>query len=185
MGNSYNCKLYSHTPYAMQTDHNHNHLHHHFTYESPKQYYSTQLSHTFSNNKIVLTSTKITTATSYKKKKNHMTRMWLARHKAKTFPAIYFIQNAPTEPSRLQVTPSWPLVAPLFLFPGDHLSFTGLLGYVPNFFLTDPTFVELALPITVAAQIGRGSVRILCVWRIVWLHNPSFKQHDWLIHVQL
>jgi len=70
MGNSYNCELYSHTPYGMQTDHNHNHLHHHFTYESPKQYYSTQLSHTFSNDKIVLTSTKITTATSYKKKKS-------------------------------------------------------------------------------------------------------------------
>jgi hypothetical protein len=31
-------------------------------------------------------------------KKNHVTRMWLAKHKEETFPAIYFIQNAPTEP---------------------------------------------------------------------------------------
>jgi len=37
------------------------------------------------------------------------------------------MQNAPTEPCRLQVTPSCPLVAPLFLFPGVHLSFTAVL----------------------------------------------------------
>ena len=36
------------------------------------------------------------------------------------------MQNVPTEPNRLQVTPSWPLVAPLFLFPGVRLSFTAL-----------------------------------------------------------
>ena len=35
---------------------------------------------------------------------------------------------APTEPNRLQVTPSCPLVAPLFLFPGVHLSFTAVIS---------------------------------------------------------
>ena len=44
-----------------------------------------------------------------------------------TFPAIYSIQMAPTEPNRLQVTPSCPLVAPLSSFPGVHLSFTAML----------------------------------------------------------
>ena len=61
MSNSYDCKLFSHTSYAMQI----NHLH---TYESPTQYHSTQLSHSFSNNIIVLPCTKITMATSLKKK---------------------------------------------------------------------------------------------------------------------
>ena len=41
------------------------------------------------------------------------------------------MQNAPTEPCRLQVTPSWPLVAPLFLFPGVHLSFTAYHRFPP------------------------------------------------------
>ena len=40
------------------------------------------------------------------------------------------MQNAPTEPCRLQVTPSCPLVAPLFLFPGVHLSFTAVVCYI-------------------------------------------------------
>ena len=53
------------------------------------------------------------------------TCMWLARHTEVTFPAIYFIQNAPTESSRLQITPSWPFVAPQSLFPDVHISFTG------------------------------------------------------------
>jgi hypothetical protein len=38
--------------------------------------------------------------------------MWLAMHTEETFPAIYRIQNAPTEPSRLQVISSRPHVAP-------------------------------------------------------------------------
>ena len=61
MCNYYNCTLYSHTSYAMHTDH------HHHTYESPKQYYSIQLSHTFSNDNIVLPCTGIIIATSLKK----------------------------------------------------------------------------------------------------------------------
>jgi len=47
-------------------------------------------------------------------------------------PAIYFVQNASNKRSRLQVTPSWPLVAPQSLFPRlpfmhrtYTLSFTG------------------------------------------------------------
>ena len=67
MSKSYNCKLYSHTSYAMHTDHHH-------TNESPKQYYSTQLSHTFSKDNIVLHCTEIIAATSLKKK-IHVTRM--------------------------------------------------------------------------------------------------------------
>jgi len=39
----------------------------------------------------------------------------LAKHTEETYPAIYFIQGAPTEPGGLQVTASWPLRAPLFL----------------------------------------------------------------------
>ena len=53
--------------------------------------------------------------------------MWLARHKAETFPPIYSIPTTPTAPSPLQVTPSWPLVAPLFLFPDVNLICTGVL----------------------------------------------------------
>jgi len=49
----------------------------------------------------------------------------LAKHTEETFPAIYLYKNAPTEPSRLQVTPSRGLVAPRSLFPGVHLGFTG------------------------------------------------------------
>jgi hypothetical protein len=37
--------------------------------------------------------------------------MWLAMHTAETFPAIYCIQNAPTEPMRLQLTLPRPHVA--------------------------------------------------------------------------
>jgi len=58
MSNSYDCQLYSHTSYAMHI----HHQHHHHTYESPKQYYSVQLSYTFSNGNIVLPCTKIITA---------------------------------------------------------------------------------------------------------------------------
>ena len=48
-----------HTLYAMQTNHHHyHHHHHHDTYESPKQYYSTQISHTFINDNIDITCTK-------------------------------------------------------------------------------------------------------------------------------
>jgi hypothetical protein len=54
-------KLFSHTSYTMQTNH-----HYHHTYESPKQYYSTQLSHTFFNGNIVLPCTKFITATTLK-----------------------------------------------------------------------------------------------------------------------
>jgi len=43
------------------------HADHHHIYESPKQYYSIQLSHTFCNDNIVLTCTKITTVISLKK----------------------------------------------------------------------------------------------------------------------
>jgi len=52
----------------MHNDDDDDHHHHHHTYESPKQYYSIQLSHTFNNDNIVLLSTQIITATSLKKK---------------------------------------------------------------------------------------------------------------------
>ena len=63
-------------------------------------------------------------------------------HKEETFPAIYFIQNAPTETSRLQVTRSWPLAAPLFLFSAVQCSFdevTDCHVYIPwmTFIYTD------------------------------------------------
>jgi len=61
MSNSYESKIFSHKSYAMQT----NRYHH--TYESPKQYYSTQFSPTFNNDKIVWSCTKIITATTFKK----------------------------------------------------------------------------------------------------------------------
>jgi len=65
-------KLFSHTSNAIHTDH------HHHTYESPKQYYSIQLSHTFNNDNIVLPFTNITTANSLAN--FHVPRMWLAKH---------------------------------------------------------------------------------------------------------
>jgi len=55
----------------------------------------------------------------------------MAKHTEENFPPIYFTQNTPTELSRLQVTPSWPLVAPQSLFPGIHLSFTGVACIAP------------------------------------------------------
>jgi hypothetical protein len=120
-------KLFSHTSYAMQTNH------HHHTYESPKQYYSTQLSHTFNNDNIVLPCTKIITANTLKKFFMSLICDGQA-HTYETFPAICFVQNTPTEPHQLQVTPLWPLVAPQSLFPGFHLSFTRVLTRmtVPN-----------------------------------------------------
>ena len=57
---------------------------------------------------------------------SHVTRNRFTLHKAEIFPATYFLQNVPTEPSRLQVILSWPLVAPQSLFPRVHLSFTGV-----------------------------------------------------------
>ena len=54
-------KLFSHTSYAIHTNH------HHHTCESAKQYYSIQLSHTFNNDNIDLPSTNIIPATSLTK----------------------------------------------------------------------------------------------------------------------
>ena len=45
----------------------------------------------------------------------HVIRNRFTLH-GETSPAIYFIQMALTEPNRIQVTPSCPLVAPLFLY---------------------------------------------------------------------
>jgi len=63
-------RLFSHASYAMQT----NHHHHHHTYESPKQYDSTQLSRTFNNDNTVFPCTRIITATTLKQK-IHVLRM--------------------------------------------------------------------------------------------------------------
>jgi len=73
MRNCYACRLFSHTLYAMQISHHH-HLHHHdHTYESPKQYHSTQLSHTLNNDNIVIRCTTVVTASTLKK--IHVPRM--------------------------------------------------------------------------------------------------------------
>jgi len=62
------CKLFSHTYYPMHTNH-----HHHHTYESPKQYHSTQLSHTFNNDNIVIRFTTIVRESTLKE--SHVPRM--------------------------------------------------------------------------------------------------------------
>ena len=94
------------------------HTDHHHTYESPKQYYSIQLSHTFCNDNIVLTCTKITTAISFKK--NY--RFWCVIGQAHWGDfSCHLFHTKRTHWA--QATPSWPLLAPLFLFPGVHLSF--------------------------------------------------------------
>jgi hypothetical protein len=82
-------KLFSHTSYAIHTNHHH-------TYEQPKQYYSMQLSHTFNKANIILPCTKIIIAKTYKKNS-------VIACTKQTFPAIY--HYTPTEPRLLQVTP--------------------------------------------------------------------------------
>jgi len=118
-GYSYDCTLLSHTSYAMQTNHHH-------TYESPKHYYSTQLSHIFNNDNTVFPCPSITTANIFFPRAScvigqaHIT--YLSCH-------LFHTQRAP---NRLQVTPLWPLVAPQCLFPRVHLSFTGMVSFAEH-----------------------------------------------------
>jgi len=69
----------------------------------------------------------------------------------KTYTAIYHIQNTPTEPSRLQVTPSQPLLAPQFLVPlgplyhwSIHWTFTGV-PWILLLFLNDDSCTRVTM----------------------------------------
>ena len=110
----------------------------------------------------------------------------MAKHTEETFPAIYLVQNAPTEPSRLQVTPSWPLVALRFLFSGVRLSFARMMQMsscmdysspvihapVPqttvcfHLFLIDGSTV-LALRCTICVTWRRMCRKLVYVWVII------------------
>jgi len=87
MSNSYDCKLFSHTSYAMQTNHHH---HNHHTYKSPKQNYSAQLSHTSNNDNVVLTRTKIITAITLKNFFTCLVCDWPSTHKIPFLPSILY-----------------------------------------------------------------------------------------------
>jgi hypothetical protein len=118
MSNSNDCKLFSHIAYTVHTDHHH-------THESPKQYYSIQLSHTFNKDNIVLPCTKIIMPASLKK--NFMNSYVIVQANRRDFTCHPFHTKRRHWATRLQVTPSWPRVVPLFLFPGVHLSFHGVI----------------------------------------------------------
>jgi len=108
MSNSYDCKSFSHTSYTIHTNH------HHHICESPKQYYSIQLSHTSNNNNIDLPSPNIITATSLTK----ISRDWYVHIISRIHDLCSYVighahrrdfsYHTHSEPSRLQVTPSWP-----------------------------------------------------------------------------
>ena len=121
MSNSCDCRLFSHTSFAMHTDHHHHH--HHHAYESPKQYYSTQISHSFNNDNIVLPYTKITTATSLKKKKIHETLVIGQVYRRGFFVPSILHKMHPLNQANYKLTPLWR--HGLFV-PGVHLRFTGV-----------------------------------------------------------
>jgi hypothetical protein len=95
MSNRYDCKLFSHTSYAIHTNHQHH------TYEKPKQYYSIQCSHTFNNDNIVLPCIKISVTATSLKKISHDSYVIGHAHR-RDFPVIYLIQNATTEQASYQ-----------------------------------------------------------------------------------